>query len=71
MALPLFVSSQVRLMMKAHSFVRENVPRVLAWAKEKTSMETHPFVCAYCAHHVCSCYCAYLKLITGSLSSRP
>uniref|UniRef100_A0A087XMV8 O-acyltransferase n=1 Tax=Poecilia formosa TaxID=48698 RepID=A0A087XMV8_POEFO len=28
---------QVRLMMKAHSFVRENVPRVLAWKKDKTS----------------------------------
>lgn len=25
----------MRLMMKAHSFVRENVPRVLAWCKEK------------------------------------
>lgn len=29
-------------MMKAHSFVRENVPRVLLWAKEKTSMKDHP-----------------------------
>lgn len=26
-------------MMKAHSFIRENVPRVLTWAKDKTSME--------------------------------
>lgn len=25
--------------MKAHSFVRENVPRVLAWVKDKTSMQ--------------------------------
>lgn len=24
-------------MMKAHSFVRENVPRFLTWAKDKTS----------------------------------
>uniref|UniRef100_H3DDH3 O-acyltransferase n=1 Tax=Tetraodon nigroviridis TaxID=99883 RepID=H3DDH3_TETNG len=31
------IMEQVRLMMKAHSFVRENVPRVLTWAKEKTS----------------------------------
>ncbi|XP_062419642.1 sterol O-acyltransferase 1 isoform X1 [Pungitius pungitius] len=31
------ILEQVRLMMKAHSFVRENVPRVLSWAKEKTS----------------------------------
>lgn len=33
-----FVKFQVRLMMKAHSFIRENVPRVLTWAKDKTSM---------------------------------
>lgn len=26
-------------MMKAHSFVRENAPRVLSWAKDKTSMK--------------------------------
>lgn len=25
-------------MMKAYSFVRENVPRVLAWCKEKNGM---------------------------------
>ncbi|KAK1896960.1 Sterol O-acyltransferase 1 [Dissostichus eleginoides] len=31
------ILEQVRLMMKAHSFVRENVPRVLSWAKEKNS----------------------------------
>uniref|UniRef100_A0A3B5LQC6 O-acyltransferase n=1 Tax=Xiphophorus couchianus TaxID=32473 RepID=A0A3B5LQC6_9TELE len=30
------IIEQVRLMMKAHSFVRENVPRVLAWQKDKT-----------------------------------
>lgn len=28
---------QIRLMMKAHSFVRENVPRFLSWSKDKTS----------------------------------
>ncbi|XP_022613921.1 sterol O-acyltransferase 1 isoform X2 [Seriola dumerili] len=33
----IIILEQVRLMMKAHSFVRENVPRVLAWAKDKTS----------------------------------
>ncbi|XP_029003489.1 sterol O-acyltransferase 1 [Betta splendens] len=31
------IMEQVRLMMKAYSFVRENVPRVLAWSKDKTS----------------------------------
>uniref|UniRef100_A0A3Q3KXV0 O-acyltransferase n=1 Tax=Mastacembelus armatus TaxID=205130 RepID=A0A3Q3KXV0_9TELE len=31
------IMEQVRLMMKAHSFVRENVPRFLAWSKDKTS----------------------------------
>lgn len=31
------ILEQVRLMMKAHSFVRENAPRVLSWAKDKTS----------------------------------
>lgn len=36
--LEIFLLFQVRLMMKAHSFVRENVPRVLAWTKDKTSM---------------------------------
>eukprot|EP00066_Takifugu_rubripes_P023882 XP_011613148.1 PREDICTED: sterol O-acyltransferase 1 [Takifugu rubripes] len=30
------IMEQVRLMMKAHSFIRENVPRVLTWAKDKT-----------------------------------
>ncbi|KAF7651274.1 hypothetical protein LDENG_00113220 [Lucifuga dentata] len=33
----IIILEQVRLMMKAHSFVRENIPRVLAWAKDKTS----------------------------------
>ncbi|KAM9796372.1 sterol O-acyltransferase 1 isoform 2-T2 [Syngnathus typhle] len=31
------ILEQVRLMMKAHSFIRENVPRVLAWAADKSS----------------------------------
>uniref|UniRef100_A0A3Q3EGA9 O-acyltransferase n=1 Tax=Labrus bergylta TaxID=56723 RepID=A0A3Q3EGA9_9LABR len=31
------ILEQVRLMMKTHSFVRENVPRVQSWAKDKTS----------------------------------
>lgn len=31
-------------MMKVHSFVRENVPRVLTWAEEKTSMKLSNFV---------------------------
>uniref|UniRef100_G3PA71 O-acyltransferase n=1 Tax=Gasterosteus aculeatus aculeatus TaxID=481459 RepID=G3PA71_GASAC len=33
----IIILEQVRLMMKAHSFVRENVPRVLTWAEEKTN----------------------------------
>uniref|UniRef100_A0A3P9KUM3 O-acyltransferase n=1 Tax=Oryzias latipes TaxID=8090 RepID=A0A3P9KUM3_ORYLA len=33
----IIIIEQVRLMMKAHSFVRENVPKVLSWAKDKTS----------------------------------
>ncbi|KAM8890271.1 sterol O-acyltransferase 1 [Synchiropus picturatus] len=32
----IIILEQVRLMMKAHSFVRENVPKFLSWAKEKT-----------------------------------
>uniref|UniRef100_A0A667WY77 O-acyltransferase n=1 Tax=Myripristis murdjan TaxID=586833 RepID=A0A667WY77_9TELE len=32
----IIILEQVRLMMKAHSYVRENVPRVLARAKDKT-----------------------------------
>lgn len=35
---------QVRLMMKAHSFIRENVPRVLTWAKDKTGTKIPPFI---------------------------
>ncbi|XP_044056136.1 sterol O-acyltransferase 1 isoform X5 [Siniperca chuatsi] len=33
----IIILEQVRLMMKGHSFVRENVPRVLTWANDKTS----------------------------------
>ncbi|KAM9761677.1 sterol O-acyltransferase 1 isoform 2-T2 [Menidia menidia] len=33
----IIILEQVRLMMKAHSFVRENVPKVLTWKKEKSS----------------------------------
>lgn len=36
------ILEQVRLMMKAHSFVRENVPKVFAWTRDKTS--PHPDV---------------------------
>uniref|UniRef100_A0A673BBL4 O-acyltransferase n=1 Tax=Sphaeramia orbicularis TaxID=375764 RepID=A0A673BBL4_9TELE len=32
----IIILEQVRLMMKTHSFVRENVPRILAWTKDKT-----------------------------------
>ncbi|KAM6921120.1 sterol O-acyltransferase 1 [Xenentodon cancila] len=32
----IIILEQVRLMMKAHSFVRENVPKVLSWAENKT-----------------------------------
>nr|XP_057929129.1 sterol O-acyltransferase 1 [Doryrhamphus excisus] len=32
----IIILEQVRLMMKAHSYIRENVPKVLAWAKDKT-----------------------------------
>ncbi|MEE6495778.1 hypothetical protein FKM82_002146 [Ascaphus truei] len=42
-----FVSFQVRLMMKAHSFVRENVPRVLSFTKEKSSVVPVPQVTQY------------------------
>ncbi|XP_077574025.1 sterol O-acyltransferase 1 [Stigmatopora nigra] len=31
------ILEQVRLMMKVHSFIRENVPRVQAWTKDKPS----------------------------------
>ncbi|XP_024135115.1 sterol O-acyltransferase 1 isoform X1 [Oryzias melastigma] len=33
----IIIIEQVRLMMKAYSFVRENVPKVLSWANDKTS----------------------------------
>lgn len=33
------VPLQVRLMMKAHSYIRENVPKVLALAKDKSSKQ--------------------------------
>ncbi|XP_061833765.1 sterol O-acyltransferase 1 isoform X1 [Nerophis lumbriciformis] len=33
----IIIMEQVRLMMKAHSYIRENVPRVLTWTKDKTS----------------------------------
>ncbi|XP_072295004.1 sterol O-acyltransferase 1 isoform X2 [Eucyclogobius newberryi] len=33
----IIILEQVRLIMKAHSFVRENVPKVLAWTKDKGS----------------------------------
>ncbi|XP_035033302.1 sterol O-acyltransferase 1 [Hippoglossus stenolepis] len=33
----IIILEQVRLMMKVHSFIRENVPRVLAWKKDKTT----------------------------------
>ncbi|KAL4634885.1 sterol O-acyltransferase 1 isoform X1 [Arapaima gigas] len=37
----IIILEQVRLMMKAHSFIRENVPRVLAVARDKNSTETN------------------------------
>uniref|UniRef100_A0A8D3DNQ0 O-acyltransferase n=1 Tax=Scophthalmus maximus TaxID=52904 RepID=A0A8D3DNQ0_SCOMX len=43
----IIILEQVRLMMKVHSFVRENVPRVLAWAKDKTSIPVVPQVSQY------------------------
>uniref|UniRef100_A0A3Q3XD59 O-acyltransferase n=1 Tax=Mola mola TaxID=94237 RepID=A0A3Q3XD59_MOLML len=43
----IIILEQVRLMMKVHSFVRENVPRVLAWAKEKTPSPVVPQVSQY------------------------
>ncbi|XP_069006571.1 sterol O-acyltransferase 1 isoform X2 [Embiotoca jacksoni] len=33
----IIILEQIRLMMKSHSYVRENVPRVLNWAKDKTT----------------------------------
>ncbi|KAK2835540.1 hypothetical protein Q5P01_016024 [Channa striata] len=33
----IIIMEQVRLLMKSHSFIRENVPRVVTWSKDKTS----------------------------------
>ncbi|XP_067370584.1 sterol O-acyltransferase 1 isoform X1 [Channa argus] len=33
----IIIMEQVRLMMKSHSFIRENVPRVVTWSKDKSS----------------------------------
>ncbi|XP_037681184.1 sterol O-acyltransferase 1 isoform X3 [Choloepus didactylus] len=41
------ILEQVRLIMKAHSFIRENVPRVLESAKEKSSTVPVPTVSQY------------------------
>ncbi|NXR01916.1 SOAT1 acyltransferase, partial [Sagittarius serpentarius] len=38
---------QVRLVMKAHSFIRENVPRVLASVKDKSSTVPIPRISQY------------------------
>ncbi|NXX54709.1 SOAT1 acyltransferase, partial [Scopus umbretta] len=38
---------QVRLVMKAHSFVRENVPRVLSSVKDKSSTVPIPRISQY------------------------
>ncbi|MEE6495787.1 hypothetical protein FKM82_002146 [Ascaphus truei] len=43
----IIILEQVRLMMKAHSFVRENVPRVLSFTKEKSSVVPVPQVTQY------------------------
>ncbi|XP_023559373.1 sterol O-acyltransferase 1 [Octodon degus] len=42
-----FIFTLIRLIMKAHSFVRENVPRVLSAAKEKSSTVPIPTVSQY------------------------
>ncbi|XP_068098684.1 sterol O-acyltransferase 1 [Hyperolius riggenbachi] len=41
------ILEQVRLIMKSHSFVRENVPRVFTFAKEKTMVAPVPQVTQY------------------------
>ncbi|KAG8436785.1 hypothetical protein GDO86_007750 [Hymenochirus boettgeri] len=43
----IIILEQVRLIMKAHSFVRENVPRVFTFTKEKTSIVPVPQVTQY------------------------
>lgn len=41
------ILEQVRLMMKVHSFIRENIPRVLVFAKEKSTVAPVPQVTQY------------------------
>ncbi|XP_048833218.1 sterol O-acyltransferase 1 isoform X2 [Brienomyrus brachyistius] len=43
----IIILEQVRLIMKAHSFIRENVPRVLAFAQDKSSSLIMPQVTQY------------------------
>ncbi|KAM4721802.1 sterol O-acyltransferase 1 isoform 2-T2 [Rhinophrynus dorsalis] len=43
----IIILEQVRLIMKAHSFVRENVPRVFSFTKEKSSVVPVPQVTQY------------------------
>ncbi|KPP61248.1 sterol O-acyltransferase 1-like, partial [Scleropages formosus] len=43
----IIILEQVRLMMKAHSFIRENVPRVLAAARDKNTSLIIPQVTQY------------------------
>ncbi|XP_018114024.1 sterol O-acyltransferase 1 isoform X2 [Xenopus laevis] len=43
----IIILEQVRLIMKAHSFVRENVPRIFAFTKEKSSIVPVPQVTQY------------------------
>ncbi|NP_001087028.1 sterol O-acyltransferase 1 S homeolog [Xenopus laevis] len=43
----IIILEQVRLTMKAHSFVRENVPRIFAFTKEKSSIVPVPQVTQY------------------------
>lgn len=43
----ILILEQIRLIMKAHSFVRENIPRVLNAAKEKSSKDPLPTVNQY------------------------
>ncbi|XP_044156649.1 sterol O-acyltransferase 1 isoform X1 [Bufo gargarizans] len=41
------ILEQVRMIMKVHSFVRENIPRVLSFAKEKSTVAPVPTVSQY------------------------
>ncbi|KAE8610488.1 hypothetical protein XENTR_v10012146 [Xenopus tropicalis] len=43
----IIILEQVRLIMKSHSFVRENVPRIFAFTKEKSSIVPVPQVTQY------------------------